>query len=157
MLDLLLTQGIPVAVATIYDAVPGLSPGLRTALAPFNDVILREAVLRRLAQISPAGRRHALQGAAERGTVQVDLQDLALGQVPLQLEGAPKLPQLAGQGPIMRVEQSGNLHRQRAAARHYPPTAQVEPDRPRQRQRVDPWVVVEPAVFVGQQGLQVKR
>lgn len=48
MLDLLLAQGSPVAVATIYDAVPGLSPGLRTALAPFNDVILREAVLRRV-------------------------------------------------------------------------------------------------------------
>ncbi len=48
MLDLLLAQDIPLAVATIYDAVPGLSPGLRTALAPFNDVILREAVLRRL-------------------------------------------------------------------------------------------------------------
>ena len=48
MLDLLLAQGTPVAVATIYDAVPGISPGLRTALAPFNDVILREAVLRRL-------------------------------------------------------------------------------------------------------------
>lgn len=48
MLELLLAQGSPVAVATIYDAVPGISPGLRTALAPFNDVILREAVLRRL-------------------------------------------------------------------------------------------------------------
>jgi len=48
MLDLLLSQDTPVAVATIYDAVPGLSPGLRAALAPFNDVILREAVLRRL-------------------------------------------------------------------------------------------------------------
>jgi len=48
MLDLLFAQTSPVAVATIYDAVPGLSPGLRTALAPFNDVIVREAVLRRL-------------------------------------------------------------------------------------------------------------
>ena len=48
MLDLLLALDSPVAVATIYDAVPGISPGLRTALAPFNDVILREAVLRRL-------------------------------------------------------------------------------------------------------------
>jgi hypothetical protein len=48
MLDLLLAHGTPLAVATIYDAVPGLSPGLRTALAPFNDVILREAVQRRL-------------------------------------------------------------------------------------------------------------
>lgn len=48
MLDLVLAPGIPVAVATIYDAVPGLAAGLRTALAPFNDVILREAAQRRL-------------------------------------------------------------------------------------------------------------
>jgi lysophospholipase L1-like esterase len=38
----------PTAVATIYDGVPGLAPGLRTALAPFNDVIMREAAARRL-------------------------------------------------------------------------------------------------------------
>jgi lysophospholipase L1-like esterase len=48
MLDAVLARGTPTAVATIYDAVPGLSPGLRTALAPFNDVILREAAVRRL-------------------------------------------------------------------------------------------------------------
>ena len=44
MLHAVLSRRVPVAVATIYDAVPGLAPGLRTALAPFNDVILREAV-----------------------------------------------------------------------------------------------------------------
>lgn len=43
MLDTVLSRRLPVAVATIYDAVPDLAPGLRTALAPFNDVILREA------------------------------------------------------------------------------------------------------------------
>lgn len=48
MLDNLLAAGMPVAVSTIYDGVPGLSPGLRTALAVFNEVILREAVVRRL-------------------------------------------------------------------------------------------------------------
>lgn len=48
MLNVLLSRKRPVAVATIYDAVPGLAPGLRTALAPFNDVILREAAERRL-------------------------------------------------------------------------------------------------------------
>jgi hypothetical protein len=48
MLDRVLARGLPVAVSTIYDGVPGLSPGLRTALAVFNDVILREAALRRL-------------------------------------------------------------------------------------------------------------
>ena len=48
MLDRVLARGLPVAVSTIYDGVPGMSPGLRTALAVFNDVILREAALRRL-------------------------------------------------------------------------------------------------------------
>ena len=43
MLDVLRAQSAPLAVATIYDGVPGLDPGLRTALAAFNDVILREA------------------------------------------------------------------------------------------------------------------
>lgn len=48
MLELALTAGKPTAVATIYDSVPALAPGLRTALAVFNDVILREASRRRL-------------------------------------------------------------------------------------------------------------
>lgn len=43
----------------------------------------------RLAQVRPAGCRHALKRAAERCAVQVDLQDVALGQVPFQLQGAP--------------------------------------------------------------------
>lgn len=46
MLDQAQTIGIPFAVCTIYDSVPGLSPGLLGALALFNDVILREAVMR---------------------------------------------------------------------------------------------------------------
>lgn len=48
MLNVVLSRRKPVALATIYDRVPGLDPGLRTALAPFNDVILREAVAHRL-------------------------------------------------------------------------------------------------------------
>lgn len=48
MLGQALACGLPLAVTTIYDAVPGLAAGLRSALALFNDVILREAVLRGL-------------------------------------------------------------------------------------------------------------
>jgi hypothetical protein len=48
MLNLVQSRRLPVAVATIYDGVPGLAPGLRTALAAFNDVIVREAVERGL-------------------------------------------------------------------------------------------------------------
>lgn len=48
MLDAVLATGLPLAVATIYEAVPGLTAGLRVALGVFNDVILREAALRGL-------------------------------------------------------------------------------------------------------------
>lgn len=48
MLDDVLAPGLPVAISTIYDGIPGLAPGLRTALSIFNDVIMREAAVRRL-------------------------------------------------------------------------------------------------------------
>jgi lysophospholipase L1-like esterase len=43
MLHVVLSRKKPVALATIYDGVPGLAAGLKAALAPFNDVIVREA------------------------------------------------------------------------------------------------------------------
>lgn len=46
MLEQLATCGMPFTVSTIYDAVPGLAPALRTALAIFNDVIIVEAARR---------------------------------------------------------------------------------------------------------------
>jgi lysophospholipase L1-like esterase len=38
--------GVPLMVCTIYNAVPGLPPELRTALGMFNDVIIAEAAAR---------------------------------------------------------------------------------------------------------------
>ena len=43
MLNSVLSKTLPTAVCTIYDAVPGLSREQQTALALFNEVILREA------------------------------------------------------------------------------------------------------------------
>jgi hypothetical protein len=43
MLQALSAAGKPVVVCTIYDAIPGLGPAEQTALAGFNEVILREA------------------------------------------------------------------------------------------------------------------
>ncbi|WP_338763054.1 SGNH/GDSL hydrolase family protein [Massilia sp. METH4] len=48
MLDAVRGLGTPYAVSTIYDGVPNLAPGLRGALSFFNDVIIREAVTRRV-------------------------------------------------------------------------------------------------------------
>jgi hypothetical protein len=43
MLGAVLAAGKPTAVCTIYDAIPDLPAGERTALALFNEVILRTA------------------------------------------------------------------------------------------------------------------
>ena len=45
MLQALATVGKPTAVCTVYDSIPGLGSAERTALAGFNEVILREAFL----------------------------------------------------------------------------------------------------------------
>jgi len=45
MLQTLAAAGRPAAVCTVYDAIPGLGPAEQTALAGFNEVILREAFL----------------------------------------------------------------------------------------------------------------
>lgn len=51
VIDALVAQGKPAVICTIYDAIPGLEPGLVTALSLFNDVILRRAFLMRLGVI----------------------------------------------------------------------------------------------------------
>jgi hypothetical protein len=45
MLQALSAAGKPAAVCTVYDAIPGLGTAEQTALACFNEVILREAFL----------------------------------------------------------------------------------------------------------------
>lgn len=45
MVHALLGAGKPVAVCTVYDAIPDLGPAQQAALAGFNEVILREAFL----------------------------------------------------------------------------------------------------------------
>jgi hypothetical protein len=48
MLRAVCAVGKPVVVCTVYDAIPGLAGADRTALAGFNEVILREAFAARL-------------------------------------------------------------------------------------------------------------
>jgi hypothetical protein len=47
-MDAIQKISLPLIVCTIYDQVPGLTPELQTALAPFNDTILKEAATRQL-------------------------------------------------------------------------------------------------------------
>lgn len=44
MLETVLAKNLPVAVCTIYDSIPGMTPAIRKGIALFNDVIIREAM-----------------------------------------------------------------------------------------------------------------
>ena len=114
-------------------------------------------VLRRLAQVGPTGRRNTLQRAAKRRAIEVQVEDLVLGQMPFQLGRAPQLAHLAGQCALVRIEQARNLHRQGAAARQHAPAREVLPRRTPQRQRVNAGVTEKPAVLIGQQRVEVIR
>src|SRR4249919_2447428 len=73
----------------------------------------------------PDDTLHALHGAAERGAVEVQREDLALRQVRFQLQRASHLPQLRPwrtRAPLRgRFQDARNLHRQRRSARHHAP------------------------------------
>ena len=108
-------------------------------------------------QVRPTGRRHALQGSAKRCAVEVEVENFVLGQVPFQLRRAPQLAQLAEEGARVRIKQARDLHRQGAAAGYHPRAREVLPGCARQCQRVYAGVRVEPAVFVGEQRIEVIR
>ena len=44
MLETVSSKNLPVAVCTIYDSIPGLTPAIKKGIALFNDVIIREAL-----------------------------------------------------------------------------------------------------------------
>jgi hypothetical protein len=51
VLNRLISFGVPLVVCTIYDAIPMLEPAELAGLCLFNDIILREAIRKRLAVI----------------------------------------------------------------------------------------------------------
>jgi len=77
----------------------------------------------RLAEIGPARRLDAFDGAAERRAFQVQRQDLALGEMRFELQCAQDLPELApwrARATTLGwlVEDARHLHGQRRAAGH---------------------------------------
>ena len=76
---------------------------------------MREARCR-FAQVGPAGRVHAFDGATERCALQIERQDLALGQMRFQLHRAQHLFDLAPWRARMPVQHARHLHGQRGTA-----------------------------------------
>ena len=103
-----------------------------------------------------------LDGTAKRGALQIQSEDLLLGKMGFQLQGAQYLPQLACRAAAATIAQGWvddacHLHGQggatgddAAVAEHLHPGAQ-------HGNRVDAGVSPKPTVFVAQQSLQVQR
>jgi hypothetical protein len=102
---------------------------------------------RLVAEIAEAGGPRAFQIAAIGGQGQVQRQDLALGQPRLQLHGADHLDQLRAEVARARLQQARGLHGQGRGAGRDAAVDRRRADRPDQRQRVDPQVLVEPCVL----------
>ncbi len=108
-------------------------------------------LVRPLPEVEPRRRPDPLDVAAVGGEVQVHLQDLVLGEPPLDLERPEALAGLGPQRPPSRIGHPRHLHGDGRGARHHLPAPQVGPRRPRQRQRIDPRMAVEPLVLRGHQ------
>ena len=114
--------------------------------------------LRLLAEPGERGGAHALEIAAIGRQRQVALEDFLLGQPPLDLDGAEDLAEfLAEAAAFARLDQAGELHRQRRAARHDAAVAGELRRGAGKRDVVDAGVVEEALVLIGDQHLQKLR
>ena len=114
--------------------------------------------LRLLAEIGDRGGADAFEIAAERRQRQIEIEDLVLGQLPLDLDRAHHLAQLGIDRALApRLHQPRQLHRDGRAAGD-DATAGDELQRgAAQRQRIDAVMRVETPVLVGQQQLEIGR
>ncbi len=111
-------------------------------------------VLHRLAEVVVRRGRDPERAAAHVGAVEVELEDLALGQVELEPDGEEGLLDLALEGALVREEQVlGELLRDGRPALHHAAAARVDGERPRGADRVDAPVLEEAPVLSGERRL----
>ena len=111
-------------------------------------------VLGRLVEIELRRGIDAERAAAEIGAVEIQLQNLVLGEPRLQPDREERLLDLALDGALVRQEQVlGELLGDRGAALHHAAGARVRHQRAERAGRVDAEVLVEAAVFGGERRL----
>ena len=103
---------------------------------------------RLLAEVSQRRGAHALDVAAEWGEAQVQRQDLRLGQMVLEPQGADDLADLGAAGAlVMALDEAGHLHRQRGGTGNDASVLDELHGRACQRAHVDAAVIVEALVL----------
>ncbi len=116
----------------------------------FSRVELRRV----LAEVPARGRFHSVQSLAEVHLVQIRLEDLGLGELPLDPQRENRLPQLASDGLLAREEaQPRELLRDRRPALRALAGAHVGDDRATDPPAVEARVLVEALVLHGEHSL----
>ena len=114
--------------------------------------------LRLLAEIGNGGGANAFEIAAERRQRQIEIENLILGQLPLDLDRAHHLAQLGVDRALApRLHQPRQLHRDGRAAGDDVAAGDELQRGAAQRQRIDAAVGIEPPVLVGQQQFEIGR
>ena len=107
-----------------------------------------------LAEVELGGRLHAERAAAHISAVEIEFQDLALGQMRLEPHGQKRFLDLALDGALVRQEQVfGELLRNGRTALHHARRARVDRQRTEEPDRIDAQMVPEAAVLGGERGL----
>ena len=107
-------------------------------------------VARRFAEVAPRRRVDAVGAAAEVDAIEVELEDVGFRQPRLEPQRQRELLELAREGAVgAEIEVLGQLLRQRRAALHGSPFAQVGDRCAHHAQRVDAVVVVEALILGG--------
>ena len=111
-------------------------------------------VANRLAEIKFSRRLNAERAAAHIGAIQIELQNLALGQAELQPHGEKRLAHLAIKGAFIVEKQIlGQLLRDGGAALDDAGGARIDAERAGRADGVDAPMLVEAAIFRRQDGL----
>ncbi|MNJ40200.1 hypothetical protein D3C77_350900 [compost metagenome] len=108
-----------------------------------------------LAEIDKTCRLHPLQVTAKGRPVEVDGEQGALVIMPLKLQRARHLAQLAGHAPMVGLDEARHLHCEGRAPRDGAPMAQPLPDPADHGHRIDPGMAPEMAILVAQQRLYI--
>ena len=77
--------------------------------------------------------------------------------MPFKLHRPPELTNFTAKGARMRIQQTRNLHGQRAAPGDNLTGRQILPGGAQHRERIHAWMLPEPAIFILDQGLKIAR
>ena len=113
---------------------------------------------RLLAEIGERGRADAFEIAAIRREREIKAEDLVLGERPFELERPHRLPDLGVERAVLaRLEQAGDLHGERRAARDDAAMRDELIRRAHDGERIDAVMGEEPLVLIGEQRFEEDR